>query len=239
MTPTTTLADLAATSLTAVRILEQYGLDYCCGGKQLLDQACQAKGVAPESVIRDIEAARATAAPERDWYTAPLHEITRHIVATHHHYLRSELPALAARIDKVVSVHGSRDRDNLPRLAEVFAALRSELELHLYKEEAILFPSIELYGRAQANNQPIPPVPFGSIAAPISMMEREHGNAGDALGEIRTLTNNFTLPEFACSTVQALYAGLQALDADLHIHIHLENNILFPRAIALEKTRNA
>jgi regulator of cell morphogenesis and NO signaling len=109
------------------------------------------------------------------------------------------------------------------------------MEMHMHKEEAILFPFIERYGRAEVQNRPMPPVPFGSIANPIAMMEREHVSAGDALGEIRALTNDFALPPYACSTVRALYEGLQVLEADLHVHIHLENNILFPRAIALEK----
>lgn len=235
MTTTTTLADLAAGSLSAVRILESHGLDYCCGGKQRFDQACLAKGIRPESVIQEIEAARAGAGAARDWQTAPLAELAKHILDTHHSYLKQELPALSNRMDKVVSVHGARDPQVLPRLSEVFEALRAELELHLRKEEAILFPAIEQYALAESENRPMPHVPFGAIANPIAMMEREHVSAGDALAEIRTLTRNFEMPSYACNTVRALYEGLQALEADLHVHIHLENNILFPRAIALER----
>jgi regulator of cell morphogenesis and NO signaling len=235
MTTTMTLANLAATSLSAIRILENHGLDYCCGGKQPFEQACLAKGVKPENVMREIEEARTATIAGRDWQTAPLHELAQHIVATHHEYLKLDLPVLGHRLDKVVSVHGAKDPQVLPRMAEVFAALRSELEPHLHKEEAILFPFIEQYGRAEAQNRPAPPVPFGSIANPIAMMEHEHENAGDALGEIRKLTNDFELPPYACSTVRALWEGLQALEADLHVHIHLENNILFPRAIAFEQ----
>jgi regulator of cell morphogenesis and NO signaling len=235
MTTTMTLADLAATSLTAVRILEQHGLDYCCGGKQAFDQACVAQGVKPESVLREIEDAKAANVAGRDWQTAPLDELVKHIVATHHEYLKLDLPVLSHRMDKVASVHGARDPETLPRMAEVFAALRAEMEMHMHKEETILFPFIEQYGRAEVRNRPMPPVPFGSIANPIAMMEREHVSAGDALGTIRTLTNDFKLPPYACNTVRALYEGLQVLEADLHVHIHLENNILFPRAIALEK----
>ncbi|HWC99310.1 MAG TPA: iron-sulfur cluster repair di-iron protein [Candidatus Sulfopaludibacter sp.] len=234
MTTTLTLADLAADSLNAVRILEQHGLDYCCGGKQPFADACLAKGINPDSILREIEDARTSCVAARDWQTAPLDELVNHIVATHHEYLKLHLPVLAHRIDKVAAVHGARDPEMLPRLAEVFAGLRAELEMHLHKEEAILFPFIELYGRAEVQNRPVPPVPFGSVANPIAMMEREHVGAGDALGEIRRLTNNFELPPYACSTVRALYEGLKVLEADLHVHIHLENNILFPRAIALE-----
>jgi regulator of cell morphogenesis and NO signaling len=235
MTTTVTLADLAATSLSAVGVLENHGLDYCCGGKEPFEQACLAKGVKPENIMREIAEAQVAAAAGRDWQSAPLDELVKHIVETHHAYLKLDLPVLANRIDKVVSVHGAHDPERLPRLAEVFAALRAELEMHLNKEESILFPFIVQYGRAEVQNRPVPPVPFGSIANPIARMEREHANAGDALGEIRALTNDFSLPSYACSTVRALYEGLRVLESDLHVHIHLENNILFPRAIALEK----
>jgi regulator of cell morphogenesis and NO signaling len=235
MTHTTTLADVAATSLSAVRVLENHGLDYCCGGKQPLEQACLSKGIKPETIMREIEEARMANHAGRDWQAAPLHELAAHIVRTHHEYLKLDLPVLGIRLNKVVQVHGARDPQMLPRLAEVYQALRSELELHLHKEEAILFPFLEQYGLAEAHNRPLPPVPFGSIRNPIAMMEHEHENAGGALAEIRSLTNDFELPPYACGTVRALYEGLQALEADLHVHIHLENNILFPRAIALEQ----
>jgi regulator of cell morphogenesis and NO signaling len=232
---TTTLADVAATSLNAVRTLESHGLDYCCGGKQLFDEACLAKGLKPESVMQEVEQTQGAGASGKDWQTAPLGELVKHIVATHHEYLKLELPALGDRLDKVHSVHGVRDPETLDRMVEVFASLRAELELHLHKEEAILFPFLEQYGDAEVQGQPMPPVPFGTIRAPITMMEREHESAGGALVEIRALTKDYRLPPYACSTFRALYEGLQALEADLHAHIHLENNILFPRAIALEK----
>jgi len=232
---TTTLADVAATSLNAVRTLERHGLDYCCGGKQPFDEACLAKGLKPEVVMQEVEQTQAAGVSGKDWQTAPLGELVKHIVATHHEYLKLELPALGDRLNKVHAVHGERDPKTLDRMAQVFGALRAELELHLHKEEAILFPFLEQYGAAEAQGRPMPPVPFGTIGAPIAMMEREHESAGGALAEIRALTNDYRLPPYACSTVRALYGGLQALEADLHAHIHLENNILFPRAIALEK----
>ncbi len=235
MTTTHTLSDVAAISLAAVRTLEQHGLDYCCGGKQNFGEACAAKGLNPDSVMQEIEQAKAGSAEERDWHTAPLGELAQHIVATHHAYLKRELPVLSARMDKVQEVHGPSDAETLARMGGVFAALREEMELHMHKEEAILFPFIERYGVAEAKGIPMPPVPFGTIANPIAMMEREHKSAGGALLEIRALTHDYLLPPYACSTVAALYAGLQILEADLHVHIHLENNILFPRAIALEK----
>jgi len=235
MTTITTLADLAATSLTAVRILEEHGLDYCCGGHQPFEQACLARGLQPESILREIDEASVAGAPGRDWQAAPLEDLVKHIVETHHAYLKLELPVLQSRLEKVVAVHAARDPEKLPRLASVFAGLRSELEMHLHKEEAVLFPFIVQYSRAELQKRPTPRAPFGSIANPIAMMEHEHAGAGDALEEIRALTSNFELPYYACATVRALYEGLRGLESDLHVHIHLENNILFPRAIALEK----
>lgn len=235
MTTTTTLADMAATSLAAVRILESHGLDYCCGGKRPFKEACIARNLNPNSVLQEIEAANRQHTGGRDWQTAPLDELVNHIVATHHEYLKVELPALGKRLAKVHEVHGARDPKTLSRMVEVFGALREEMEMHMHKEEVILFPFIQRYGAAAAQGLPLPAVPFGSIANPIRVMEREHDTAGDALGELRQLTESYQLPPYACSTVKALYEGLQTLEADLHIHIHLENNILFPRAIALEK----
>ena len=235
MTTTTTLADVAATSLSAVRTLERHGLDYCCGGKQTLDEACAATGVKPESVMKEIEEAQGAAESEREWPTAPLDEIVKHIVGTHHEYLKLELPALGSRMNKVLSVHGPKDQQTLNRLAEVFGALRAEMEAHMQKEELMLFPVITQYGRAETVGRPLQQIPFGTVANPIGVMEREHEGAGGALKDIRELTHGFEYPSYACSTVRALFDGLKALEADLHVHIHLENNILFPRNIALER----
>lgn len=235
MTTTVTLADVAANSAGAVRVLEGHGLDYCCGGKRAFVEACAAKNLSPESVLQEIAAAGRPSSPQTDWQTAPLDQLIEHILKTHHDWLRQELPALSGRLAKVHQVHGARDRF-IGRMVEVFSALRQELEMHMRKEELVLFPAIKRYAFAAANGLPLPPVPFGSIANPISAMEQEHSDAGGALAELRNLTVNYTLPAYACNTVKALYAGLEALEADLHVHIHLENNILFPRAIALEGT---
>src|SRR5947209_1892307 len=127
MTTTMTLADLAATSLSAIRVLENHGLDYCCGGKLPFDEACLAKGLKPEAIMREIEEAKIVTVAGRDWQTAPLDELVKHIVGTHHEYLKLDLPVLGHRLDKVVSVHGARDPEVLPRMAEVFCALRAEM----------------------------------------------------------------------------------------------------------------
>lgn len=235
MTNTNTLSELAATSLRAVRILETHGLDYCCGGRQQVGEACRQKGLDPAALLAEIAAAAQPGDTERDWREAPVEELAKHIVDTHHEYLKAELPAIGARLAKVHSVHGPKDPERLQELVAVFGGLREELAMHLQKEEQILFPYILQYGMAQRRGEPMPPVPFGTIAHPIQMMEFEHDGAGDALARIRELTGNFTLPEYACTTVRHLYAGLEELEKDLHLHIHLENNILFPKAIAFEK----
>lgn len=235
MATTATLAEVAAKSLGAVRVLEGHGLDYCCGGKQSFEDACASKNLNPQSVLDEIAHASQSREQDRDWQTASLESLVQHIVATHHEYLKLELPAVGKRLAKIHEVHGAKDPERLGRMMEVFGEMRQELELHMHKEEVMLFPFIEQYSRADALGQPIPPVPYGSIGNPIAVMEREHGSAGGALEELRTLTQDYQLPPYACNTVKAVYDGLQALEADLHVHIHLENNILFPRAIAMEK----
>lgn len=231
---TTPLSELAAASLAAVRVFEEHGLDYCCGGARPLEEAAREKGLSAAALIEEIEGSEAASGAERDWRTAGLAELMEHILSTHHEYLKLNLPALSKRLAKVAEVHGSKDPARLQALTDVFEALRAELEDHMHKEEVILFPFIERYGWAAAKGLPMPPVPFGSIANPIRVMEREHTSAGDALARLRELTDGYRLPGWACDTVRALWRGLEELERDLHTHIHLENNILFPRAVAME-----
>ncbi len=232
--PSTPLAELAASSTAAVRILEHHGLDYCCGGARPLEDAARDKGLDPAAVLAEIESALAAATPERDWRTAPLDELIGHILSTHHEYLKLNLPALSARLARVREVHGAKAPELLAEMTSVYSALRAELEDHMHKEEVILFPFIERYQQAASQGYPIPPAPFGTIANPIRVMEREHESAGSALARLRGMTDGYRLPDWACDTVRALWRGLEELEQDLHVHIHLENNILFPRAIALE-----
>jgi regulator of cell morphogenesis and NO signaling len=231
-----TVGDIAAGSAAAINILEGYGIDYCCGGKRSFEEACRDKGLSPAKVASEIAAAaNALPAKPRDWSTAPLGELIRHIVSTHHEYLKLELPRIGQRLQKVVQAHGDNDPAAFQELERVYDGLWRELSLHMRKEEMILFPAIERYETAARSGLPLPPVPFGSVAGPIGVMEAEHDSAGDALSRIRELTCNFQAPGYACSTFRAMLDGLRALEADLHTHIHLENNILFPRVLALEK----
>lgn len=231
-----TVSEIAAGSLAAVKVFERLGIDYCCGGKRLLADVCRDKGLDLDSVVRALDAeTNAGAAAARDWNTAPLGELIDHIVSTHHAYLKRELAPLGARLDKVYRVYNEKYGETLPGLPEVFGALRDELEMHLQKEEMILFPVIADYEAAVRSGAPLPGTPFGTVGHPIRMMEHEHDNAGAALAQIRRITSDYAVPDYACVTYRSLMAGLAELEQDLHMHIHLENNILFPRAIELEK----
>ncbi|NUQ01688.1 MAG: iron-sulfur cluster repair di-iron protein [Armatimonadetes bacterium] len=212
------------------RVFERFGIDYCCGGKLPLGAACERRGVNPEEVVAALEAHDLVAAPEEtDWNTASLTELADHIVATHHAYLRAELPRLDAMTEKVARVHGDRHAW-LSGIRATFVGLKAELESHMMKEEQILFPLCRRLEQASGAES----FHCGSIGNPIRVMEHEHDDAGRALETLRELSSGFTAPIEACNTFRAMLDGLHELEQDLHIHIHKENNILFPRAIAAE-----
>jgi regulator of cell morphogenesis and NO signaling len=230
-----TVGEIAAASPGAARVFENHGIDYCCGGNRPLEDVCREKGLDSGTLLAELAQATGTAgSQEKDWSAAPLRELIRHILTTHHQYLNQELPRLNQRLKQVIAAHG-QDAATLLPLAEVFGGLREELEGHMRKEELILFPAIERCEAALAAGASLPPAPFGSVENPIRVMELEHENAGQALRRIKELTHGYQVPGHACATYRALWEGLQGLEADLHLHIHLENNILFPRAIAREQ----
>jgi regulator of cell morphogenesis and NO signaling len=235
---TKTVAEIAAGSLAAVKVFERFGIDYCCGGKRPLDEVCLEKGLSSETVHRELAAAAAQPAPEqRDWNTVPLRELIAHIVEKHHEFLKRELAPLGERVAKVERVYSARPEavERVAGLSEVFEDLKFELLAHMRKEEMILFPAIEACEAAANANRPLPPLPFGSVGNPIHMMELEHESAGAALASLREITRDFDIPEYACVTYKAMLSGLRELEEDLHMHIHLENNVLFPRALKLER----
>jgi regulator of cell morphogenesis and NO signaling len=226
ITETTAVADIASALPSSVRIFQRHGIDFCCGGKTPLSQACQEHGVAFDEVVSAIEASTPTPEPdERDWNTEPLHLLIDHIVETYHAPLREELPRLEALAAKVALVHGQRAA-HLTRLSTVVSDLSADLRLHMRKEEIVLFPAIRMVEAGQK-------WPGVRIDAPIAMMEHEHEHAGAQLSELRTITDGYVAPEWACETFRALYHGLSELEAGMHVHVHLENNILFPRALTL------
>lgn len=213
------------------RLFETLKIDFCCGGAVSLEDACVGLNLEPGGVLVRIQAAiqERDASDCEDWIAASLTALCDHIEQTHHAYLKNELPALAAVVAKVAAVHGAR-HPALRQVERTFADLRAELEPHMFKEEQILFPAIRRLDQASTP----PRFPFGSVANPIRMMEFEHDHAGDALERIRVLTNDYASPDDACNTYRAMLTRLHDLEQDMHLHVHKENNILFPRATAGE-----
>jgi regulator of cell morphogenesis and NO signaling len=228
ITPDTHVADLATTSPATIKVFQQYGIDFCCGGHRPLADACAEASVDISVLLDSLQGALNQPRELAGWSDAPLTALIHHIRARFHEPLRTELVRLTAMLDKVLSRHGDRHPEMLPALAHTFRTFNADLLSHMVKEEQILFPAIEALERGDRGL----PLPCGTLAGPIGVMELEHADAGAALAEMRRLTNNYTPPEGACPTFQGLFWGLAELERDMHLHVHLENNILFPRAAA-------
>jgi regulator of cell morphogenesis and NO signaling len=228
-----TVGEIAAEVPAAARVFEKFGIDYCCGGKHPVEAACRERGIAPEQLFKALDDATAPKSEiaDADWGTAPLRQLIEHILTRHHAYLKSEMPRIAGLFVKVVRAHGERE-PVMAEVSEVFTMLKEELDAHMMKEEMILFP---LIGKIEAAAGGPAPAHFCPIDQPIARMEHEHDDAGRALMQMRHLTRDYTIPDEACATYRALFAALEELESDLHQHIHLENNILFPRAAKLQR----
>jgi len=238
LTATTTVGEIAAEIPSATREFEKLGIDYCCGGSRTLGQACAEAHISIDEALARLEKGLASTQLDssRDWQTQLLADLIIHITSTHHAFVRAESPRIQALAAKVVGVHG-KNHPELLQVQQVFAALAEELRVHLMKEEQMLFPYISRMEESAMAGEPIPPAMFGTVANPVRMMMQEHDGAGDALRSLRALTGNYALPEDACISYRTLYGALEGFEADLHQHIHLENNILFPRAVAMEGKR--
>ena len=231
ITPSASLASIVTEHPELARELERHDLDYCCGGSRTLDEACRAKGLDATEVVAELTDQAGEGGPAA-WATMGPGELVDHIEATHHAYLHAELPRLGALADKVLAVHGERHPE-LEGIRDVYAALRADLEPHLAKEEQVLFPMIRrLAGMPSAEPTTGPP----SVRQPISVMVTEHDHAGMLLEHLRDRTRGFEVPADGCASYAALYAGFAELEADTHLHVHKENNLLFPAALALEET---
>lgn len=228
-----TVRDLASTNPSAARIFECFGIDYGCPGEQSLAQACSAAKVSVQEVMQALERTPAQQEP-RDWQAASLAELVNHIIEKHHAFVRTEIPRLIALLTKVVRVHGQNHAE-LQKIAISFQALAEELTLHLLKEERMLFPYIVQLEDAARRGTRLAPAMFGAVQNPVRMMMMEHDSAGELLRKMREVTKGYTVPEDGCMSYRMLYQALPEFEADLHQHIHLENNILFPRAIELEE----
>jgi regulator of cell morphogenesis and NO signaling len=229
----TTVREIVLAHPAAARALEELGIDYCCGGTKSLAEACADAGVPAEKVISALETLQ-PGPDARDWRVAPLAQLTRHIVERHHAFTREEINRLKSLLAKVLSVHGA-NHPELRQVQSLFGALGQELTLHMMKEEQALFPYIEEMEAAVSGKRALPPCMFGTVQNPIRMMMMEHDAAGDALRKMRAATDSYVPPADACASYGELYRAIPVFEADLHEHIHLENNILFPRAVQMEE----
>ena len=234
-----TVRELTLESPAATRVFEKLGIDDCCGGNQSLEQACRAANLPVDQVLDSLEMAEQTTRAKQkvhDWQREPLGDLVAHIKDTHHKYTREEIARLGPLLEKVCSVHG-KNHPELLHIRATMTGLAQELTMHMMKEEMVLFPYIIRMEEAVIQNEPILPPPFGSVQNPVSMMEHEHESAGNALRAMRKASDGYVPPTDACISYQTLYKALSEFEADLHEHIHLENNILFPRAIAMEQAQ--
>jgi regulator of cell morphogenesis and NO signaling len=230
-----TVGELAVEVPNSIRVFEAWKIDYCCGGQTPLTDACAAVGKRVEDFIAELS--QAAAVPDtamRDWSGDTLVAMSSNIISIYHIYTREELQTLAPIADKVLSVHGERR----PELAEVVSLLRdltNDMVPHMLKEEQVLFPYVEQLEEAVAADQPAPTPFFGTVKNPVRMMMLEHDRVGELLASLRAVTDDYTPPESACFSYRELYRRLAELEQRTHQHVHVENNIYFPRAVAREE----
>lgn len=230
-----TIGEMVAEDYRKAEVFARFGIDFCCGGKDPLVETCIKKGIDMNEVelaLKKLEE-KVQQAISHDYTSWDLDFLADFIVNTHHKYVEAALPHLDELSTKVANVHGSEHPEVL-EIAALYRAIADELRMHMQKEENILFPFIKQMAEAKRNNTSCKPAPFGSIKNPINMMELEHESAGGNMQSINELSNGYTLPAEACNTFKVLYASLEEFEKDLHRHIHLENHILFPKAIAME-----
>ncbi|UEG48853.1 iron-sulfur cluster repair di-iron protein [Ferruginibacter lapsinanis] len=233
-----TLGEIAAKDLRKAQVFKKYGLDFCCGGKKTVKEACAEKGLDVTKVEQELQQAdrlpSSRPIPYGDWN---LDFLADYIVNTHHSYVRKTLPDIKTYANKVMKVHGSHHPE-LIRINQLVEEIYAELTAHLVKEEKVLFPYIKELVFSVNSIQPLHAAHFGTVQNPINLMEMEHELVGKHLDEIRKISNNYLLPEDACASYSLLYRMLDEFEEDLHLHIHLENNILFPKALKIEKQLN-
>jgi regulator of cell morphogenesis and NO signaling len=226
-----TLAAVVDAHPGLAREFERRNLDYCCGGRRTLADACDRLGLDPTQVADELAAAIEPSAPA-EWSTMTADALVDHLENSHHRYLWDEMPRVIALADKIVSVHGRRHPE-LSEIAACFAALRADLEPHMLKEERVLFPMV----RELAASSRLPSFHCGTLRNPISVMLAEHDAVGDLLARLRRLTDGYSPPPDGCATYAACFAAMAELEADTHLHIHKENNVLFPLVVRLEAER--
>lgn len=235
-TAQTTVREIAIENPASIRVFEKLGIDYCCGGRKPLAEACEERALEPAAVLAALEAAnQPTETAGVGWSTASLASLCEHIVTTHHAFVRAEIPRLMQLAQRVVVRHGA-GHPELAQIQELVRTVSEDLTSHLAREEAVLFPYITNLERNVTQCGPPALGCFVTVKNPIRMMMAEHDAAGELLEQIRRLSGNYSAPEGACPTYRGFYQSLDEFARDLHQHVHLENNILFPRAIGMEES---
>jgi len=215
-------------------VFYKHGIDFCCGGKQSLHNACQERGIDVDAMLEELRLTEQEAGGIARLDSLELDALTEYIVANHHMYINNNAPQILSFAVKVAEVHGSRHPETI-EIKDLFTELLRELEQHMFKEERVLFPYIDSLAAARRTGGMPPPAHFGTVANPVAMMESEHDHAGDLMRRINELSSSFEPPSDACTTYRVLFQELEAFERDLHTHIHIENNILHPKAIKLER----
>lgn len=231
---TNLIGEMVSEDFRTAAIFKKHGIDFCCRGGRTIEEACENKSTDKEQVYKDLENLPSGTEASIDYKSWPLDLLTEYVEKIHHVYVEEKTPVLVAFLDKLCKVHGERHPE-LYEINNLFNQTAQELSAHLKKEEHILFPFIKEMANSKRNGTKIDYPPFGSVENPVHMMEHEHTAVGDRFAKIAELTNNYTPPADACNTYKVTYAMLQDFENDLHTHIHIENNILFPKSIQLEK----
>lgn len=229
-----TIGEIVTGDLRKARVFRKYGVDFCCGGKKTLEQVCRDKKINQTELEHDLEsvAGEPTTGEKADEWDIEF--LADYIVNVHHTYIRQVTPDIDAWAAKVARVHGDRHPEVIA-LYNLFREASAELAGHMIKEENILFPYVKQLSRMKKGTTAVQESPFGTVLNPIHVMEKEHEIVGEIFTEMERVTNKFTPPVDACNTFRALYANLKEFEDDLFLHIHLENNILFPKAVKVEQ----
>ncbi len=230
-----TVGQIVADDYRSAPVFEKFGIDFCCTGNLSIEEACKQNNVDSKELTKALETALAeTTPPTTDFKSWPLDLLADYIEKRHHRYVEERIPIIKQNLDKLVQVHGAKHPELL-KINELFIASAGEFAMHMKKEELMLFPFIRKMVRAKKNNEPLAEPRFGTVKNPIQTMMREHDNEGESFRQIEALSNNYTPPADGCNTYKVTFALLKEFQGDLHMHIHLENNILFPKAEELEK----
>jgi len=234
---TLTLGEIVKRNYKAAAILEKFSLDFCCMGEQNFLEACKVSNLAPSLVVHELQKIHLEDSDEEDFNTWPLDVLVDYICERHHKYVGERIPLLNGYLNKLVEVHGS-SHPELREIRKIFLEIGGELTAHMKKEEFILFPFIKKLERAKGTKLTVSSPLFGMVSSPVNMMKGDHLVEGGKCKRIAALTNNYQVPSDACNTYALTYQLLEEFETDLHLHVHLENNILFPKAIELEKEVN-